>query len=273
VQLDGRFNAGFGRVGLGRRRVLQLGLPMWDVLAPQPKVALIAHELSHEVNGDPGHGIVVGSAMRTLDAWQDMLRPAATRSRGIVALAEWMVEIVGWPVRRAIGALKNLAHRLHLRDRQRAELRADELAATVSSTRAMIDVLDTMIVGVGCVRAVQLARQHGSTEDDRAIERAYLSALPAHERERLRRRDRLRGQRVDSTHPPTTSRIDVLATRPPHPASVVLDPGRDERITAEMRAFVRAAGDEARRTATARAGVALPGLGHPSDDRSRPRPS
>src|SRR5262249_49481019 len=60
------FNAGLGRVGMRQRRLLALGKPLWDVLQGQERVALLAHELAHEVNGDFSRTMVVASACDSL---------------------------------------------------------------------------------------------------------------------------------------------------------------------------------------------------------------
>jgi hypothetical protein len=66
VVASGAFNASYGTVGLRRRRVLELGLPLWDALTPQQRVALIGHEFAHGVNGDSRHGLIVGTSLSTL---------------------------------------------------------------------------------------------------------------------------------------------------------------------------------------------------------------
>jgi hypothetical protein len=66
------FNASASRVGLRRRPVLVLGLPLWNVLSAQQRVALLGHELGHFVNGDPRRGLLVQPAvggLQRLDAW------------------------------------------------------------------------------------------------------------------------------------------------------------------------------------------------------------
>ena len=64
--IDHDFNATWSIVGVRRRRVLTLGLPLMEALEPQSKVALLGHELGHGRNGDVRRGFFVGSAVNAL---------------------------------------------------------------------------------------------------------------------------------------------------------------------------------------------------------------
>ncbi|MBA3331233.1 MAG: M48 family metalloprotease, partial [Actinobacteria bacterium] len=75
VQIDEEYNASWAVVGLRRRRVLRLGLPLLAVLDPQERVAVIAHELAHGRNGDARRGFFVGSAVRGLGELYGVVRP------------------------------------------------------------------------------------------------------------------------------------------------------------------------------------------------------
>jgi Zn-dependent protease with chaperone function len=58
IVVDKDFNAAFGQVGWQQKQVMYLGLPFFSILDGQEKVALIAHELAHGVNGDPVRSLV-----------------------------------------------------------------------------------------------------------------------------------------------------------------------------------------------------------------------
>jgi Zn-dependent protease with chaperone function len=53
IAVDGEFNASYARYGWRARRVMTIGLPMFTVLDGQERVALVAHEIAHDVNRDP----------------------------------------------------------------------------------------------------------------------------------------------------------------------------------------------------------------------------
>lgn len=71
LKLEWYFGAYFARLGLRRRAILGLGWPLLAVSTPQEKIALIAHELAHDVNNDISRGLFVGGAIATLLKWYE----------------------------------------------------------------------------------------------------------------------------------------------------------------------------------------------------------
>ena len=45
ILANGQFNASYARIGLRRRSVLTLGLPLWEILTPQERIALLGSEI------------------------------------------------------------------------------------------------------------------------------------------------------------------------------------------------------------------------------------
>lgn len=268
VQLDGRFNASFSWVGLRRERVVTLGVPVWAAATGQERVALLGHELAHDANKDVTHHVFVRTALWSLSEWHDILRPVPQRSsRGIVALAEWFLLLVFWPLRMAIRGLFHLQKRLMYRDSQRAEYLADQLAAGAGSTEATISLLDKFVFAPGCARAVDSARRANDRVNTAEIVTQYLASVPERERERLRRQDRARGQRVDVTHPPTYARIDVLRARARVEAAVFLDREIERRITHELNDAIARYRDRVRPVRDRK--VVLPGVDAADDSSPR----
>ncbi len=54
---------------------MRLGLPLLAILDNQEKIALIAHELAHDVNGDPARTFFIGAAVGALIEWHQLLLP------------------------------------------------------------------------------------------------------------------------------------------------------------------------------------------------------
>ena len=75
IVIDGHFNAAFGQVGWKGKKILYIGLPLWKILSEREKIALIAHELSHGINGDPLRGIFIRTAVDSLIVWHGLLKP------------------------------------------------------------------------------------------------------------------------------------------------------------------------------------------------------
>ena len=237
VLIDDDYNASWAVVGLRRRRVLRLGLPLLTVLDPQERVAVIAHELAHGRNGDARRGLVVGSAVRGLGELYGVVRPeswiAGDSQFGIFErVVNWIFYIVSRP------ALWLLLLELHLllRDSQRAEYLADALAAEVAGTEAVVGLGEKTLLEPSFRAAVQHAAQgrNGMGADLLTDLSAAVAAMPKRERERIRRVAALEGARLSDTHPPTAMRIELLESRPRRKPRVVLEDEGSKAIDDEL---------------------------------------
>ena len=228
----GDFNAAAGKVGVRRRRVVWIGVPLWFALDPQPRVAVLSHEVAHFVNGDLRRALLVGSSIATLTQCAEAceLDHSPDRYGGIVTQ---FVELVLALVALALRGVLRLQLRLTLRSHRVAEHAADELGAQIASTSASVEALDTGSLAQSYMRAVARMSdlRNNSLRDAVATWRAEL---PPREHERLRRLGRLRLARADESHPPTAYRIDALLAHPTEVPRVTLDADRAGRIDAEI---------------------------------------
>jgi Zn-dependent protease with chaperone function len=100
VLADGNWNASYLAIGWRGRRVVTLGLPLWDALPADQKVALLGHEFAHGVNGDARHGGIVGTSVATLARLYAMFQPGRKfhrTSRGSVGLHRvWQSPARSW---------------------------------------------------------------------------------------------------------------------------------------------------------------------------------
>jgi Zn-dependent protease with chaperone function len=242
VVLTSQVNASVREYGLRRHRLLSLGLPLWKVLTPQQRVAVLGHEFGHYANGDTRQTLVVGTALHTLDSWCHFLRPTSGRGRGPVASFANLAIRVPWL---AVRGLLWVLGRCTLRASQRAEYRADALAARVGSSQAAAGIFDALLLGSSMRqqlrRQVILARTKNHGADPDAIAAGLWDGVAAHalgvpesERERLRRVGALRGHSTDDTHPPTHLRRALIAQRPQLPAAVVLTDAGAAAVSAEL---------------------------------------
>ena len=226
------FNAAAGTVGLRRRRVVWIGLPLWFALDPQPRVAVLGHEVAHFVNGDIRRGVLVGSSIATLSQCADAceLGPSPDRYGGIVTqFVDFVLALVALVLR---GVLR-VQLRLTLRSHRVAEHAADELGATIASTAAAVEALDTSSLAESWTRARSRSNEvaHHSIRDRVT---SWRAELPPRERERLRRLGRQRLACADESHPPTAYRIDALLAHPIDVPNVTLDADRAGLIDAEL---------------------------------------
>lgn len=226
-------------------RLLTIGVPLWEILTPQERIALLGHELGHYSNGDTRHGLIIGNALRSLTTWRYYVDPTPNPT-----LVEAFVNLVFLLPRALLQGLLMLLDRLTLRATQRAEYLADSMAARAGSTDAAAAVMNRFLVLDSAetmlrreANAQQVSRR-GTADREPWLglwERlsAHMASVPESEYERQRRAAALRGHSVDTTHPPTHLRRQCLLTVPPLPATVTTDDGTESRIAAELAAPAR----------------------------------
>ena len=242
VIADGQWNASYSSVGWRRRRVVTLGLPLWEVLSADQKVAVLGHEFAHGVNGDARHGVIVGTSLATLARLYSLLLPdRLTRMRrgGLTELAAQVVQSLLCGVIRAVFTTQQF---ISLRAGQRAEYLADAIGARVGSPGSMADALDVMMTGRDTYQWAVERRAHrklhavnrDSGPDFWDELRSDLEAVPQTELERRRRVSEHALLKVTDTHPPARLRISMLRGLPPSTPSVTLSAGQEDKIRAEL---------------------------------------
>ncbi|MEU0833683.1 M48 family metalloprotease [Streptomyces sp. NPDC005969] len=234
-------NAAVTTYGVRQRRLLLLGLGLWEITTPQQRIALLGHELAHYANGDTRHGLIIKNALRSLTTWWYFLARIPHPTLGEAALNALYL-LPRWAVQ---GVLMLLDHQT-LRATQRGEYLADSLAARAGSTEAAVGLMDRLLVGDSARSA--LLREANSTQVGRPGDparkdawrglwerlTAHMDSIPESEYERQRRLGAQRGHSVDSTHPPTHLRRARLLAAAPAAAAVVADAGRQSGLDAEL---------------------------------------
>ncbi|MCZ4119182.1 M48 family metallopeptidase [Streptomyces sp. H39-S7] len=266
VIVDVRFNASVQAYGWRRRRRVDIGLPLWETLTAQQRVALLGHEFGHYANGDTRHGLVVHTALRSLVTWYEVFTPARRNSRmvradglgelaqraarppaeaGLVRLAEALADaLMVIPRYAVLGVLRLLDH-LTVRSAQRAEYLADRMAAGTGSSEAAVGLFDRLLTGESVSNDLRTQAVRARTRlpgvDPKAVEAGLwthlatrITSIPAREYDRLRRVSVLRGHAVDATHPPTHLRRSLIADGAQLPGTVVLDAAAVAAIDAEL---------------------------------------
>jgi Zn-dependent protease with chaperone function len=249
IRIDARFQAGVLSVGWRRRRFLLLGLPLLIVLESQERVAVVAHELAHEVNGDPLRGVFIGSAAGTLVEWYRLLRPtrvARQRAGGVsraggpagFAMAGEMVAhaLMGAFAALVLGLYRGLLH-LIWRDSQRAEYLADELSARVAGSAAAVSALEKTPLSLTYRELVQSTGHAESSERSIFARFRDLCMDPASQSVSNARVMSSEGTfRLDRTHPPISYRIEFVRGRSPD-AALTLNHGESAAIDRELEVF------------------------------------
>ncbi|MFE4258630.1 M48 family metallopeptidase [Streptomyces sp. NPDC056883] len=244
VVVDASVNAGVRTYGYRGRRVMFLGLGLWEILAPQERVALLGHELGHFANGDVRSSFLMHGALRSLAEWHAVLRTVNHDS-----IVDWFLNALTFLPRWTVYGLLHLLDGLTMRASQRAEYLADTGSARAGSSGAAVALLDRglLVDGVEAhlrresMAAARAGGGAGGREEREAAERelwerlaARIGSVPESEYERLRRVSARRGHSVDDTHPPTHLRRRCLASGDPQPALVVCDGPRAQVVAAEL---------------------------------------
>ncbi|MGW1591529.1 M48 family metallopeptidase [Streptomyces sp. NPDC002386] len=244
IVVDGSINAAVTTYGVRGRRLLVLGMPLWEILTPEERIALLGHELAHYANGDTRNGFVVGTAVRTLALWHHTLQPLPDPS-GI----ELAVNALYVLPRLLVRGLLVLLVRLTSRAGTRAEYLADRLAARTASTQAAVNLMDRLLItnslavllrseaNRAALGGSRSAREAKARADELwCLLTAFAASVPEHEYERQRRAGARRGHQVDATHPPTHLRRACLLAGESLPAVVPPQDHRNERIATELAA-------------------------------------
>ncbi|WBB67121.1 M48 family metallopeptidase [Micromonospora sp. WMMD812] len=236
IGVDGDLNAYAGTVGLRRRRVLCLGLPWWGALDARERVALLGHELGHFGNGDPRRMLLTQPAFTMLSSAADLVRPVDTVAGG------GLVEMVGaaiakafqWTLSRLLFGVHLVLLAVALRDAQRAEYRADEMAARAAGTDAATGLLDTALRHESVALAVRRETRagHGPQRWRTAVAEARDAA--AEQLPLLRQLSVRDESSLFASHPPAGLRRRMLTDGPRHDPAVVLTEERMSRIDAEL---------------------------------------
>lgn len=245
IGFDDQLNATYAVVGWHRERLLVVGLPLWEALPSQQRVALLGHELGHAAAKDSRHRLLVSTALEALEEWMLLCHydvpggvashrgTTATAGSALVQLGEvmarWLLAVVGLVPAAAYGVLLTVTQR----ESQRAEYGADVAGARIAGRPAMAAALSTLME----CDALQLSMRRTAMGAGRGD---VLAAVRA-EGENLaatgwpNRRNRHRHGPFDS-HPPDDLRRALVQTLPELPPVVVLDPARAQRVDDELEA-------------------------------------
>jgi len=214
--------------------LLTIGLPLFKVLEPDQRVAIIGHELAHMANRDPARTMLLAIAIDALDEWISVLVQDARDFAG--GLAAIFANMIMWLASHSLLMVRYLILNLLYVTSQKAEYFADYLAARVSGTKAM--ALSLTITGYAEHLPFFVLRSFGPVDaSGRTILeqfRQFLITLPELEVERSKRCQLAENARMDATHPPTAFRMTFLAAHPVETPLVSLTSDESAQIDAEL---------------------------------------
>jgi Zn-dependent protease with chaperone function len=239
IAINETFNAMYCRVGFRRRQYVTIGLPLFAILDERERVALLAHEVAHGVNGDSTRGLVVGSAVSSLATWHHLWAPQsiASSESGLPGILMIPFNAVLFLFAGAAYGAAYLLELLMYRDSQRAEYLADTLESAVAGSAAAMSMLRKVHHGETFKFAVQRVALNRDLPTLVVELRHQVARVPDGELERIERVLRINGRSLDATHPPTAFRIEMQRKHYVPEPKVTITPEENLAIEKELAAW------------------------------------
>ena len=237
------YNAGTGRAGLLQRRFLTLGIPMWLVLEPEQKVALLGHEIGHFVNVGSRRSLMVQPALRTFAVLTDYTQfresMAQAGSRRPMNAAERAARAVVRFVSMAFLLVHLGLAGLGRRDARRAEYLADGTAADVAGTDALIGLHERTLL------LPRIANTVGNNAETKRSLQWLGLASTIHTAKRgdvpMLAQGTQRATSLWDSHPPLGLRMRMAKAWPPQKPKVELTAAESAAIDRELNDWYAAA--------------------------------
>jgi heat shock protein HtpX len=210
IVINQDFNAAYSEVGIRRRKIVYIGLPLFYVLNNKERVAVLSHEIAHGINGDTTRKLVARTALITLVTWYEVLLPGHSVNKSIINI---IVNLTMSVLTKIVLLFIEILVHLVYSDSQRAEYWADLIGASISGTDAMKSLLDKLHLDSTYMTALQRAVLSSGKISlfDELLTRVNL--VPEKELKRISIVERMEGSSLDATHPPTANRIILINNR------------------------------------------------------------
>ncbi|WP_157631507.1 M48 family metalloprotease [Catelliglobosispora koreensis] len=247
VFLSDEWNASASVVGLRRRRVLVIGVPLWICLQPQERVALLGHELGHFVNRDVRRGLLTQPACTIFAQLADLVRPerivhADGEGEGFgggsffAMLGMAIMKPFLWTAFYLFVLLHIAITAVAARATQRAEYFADAIALRLAGSRAMMFVdLLTNVEQLTTVVGARSRNGEGFAGWRKGIEETRIRRSET--RIRLFQLSMRDDASLFSTHPPAGYRYRMATTLPYAEPVIVLTESEAATIDMELSKF------------------------------------
>lgn len=250
IYLSEAYNASVQEMGWRRTPVLEIGLPLWEMLEEHEKIDLLAHELGHLANADPLCTRWIHPALLLLFNAGDLICPEDIfpdllsgqwffRSEADLFHAAQLVEI---PVKMLLVCVAKmfwgLGHLLLLlvwQESQRAEYRADLFGLKLAGLSKALQGMEKMELATFFYHHAQDSLLKKKPPQDLLIAaHQKWKQLPAKEKQRYRVLMQQEHHRIDATHPPTLFRMQMLEAQKAHFAYDPIPTPHWERLEAEL---------------------------------------
>jgi Zn-dependent protease with chaperone function len=215
IHVDSRYNAYATEFSDGQR-VLGIGVLLWKALEPSERLAMLAHETAHFTNNDPARGRLESAALTTLSNWVEIFDPPhvfdhETGTTIVIDDRDIIGQVIGNSIGSIFKGLTYIYERFIFADSQRSEYLADIYGASVSGAYAQQAVLKKTILAPLAYQEVSKIFYDGSQQIPifEIMAKAIHNPDPILEK-KLYKEAANTLHTVDSTHPPTRFRMEVV---------------------------------------------------------------
>lgn len=235
VALSDDWNAFTAVVGLRRKRLLVIGIPLWAALTPQERVALLAHELAHLANEDSARHLLIQPAVTQFGRLARFLQGISAFSRGSIYLLTW--QITAGLLGRALWMIHLGLNTLGQAESRRIEVRADLVAARLAGTKATSSMLDVLACAPELLPQISVFATEGNVLKTWHEGVQWARGELASRITRLRQLSNRTGADLFASHPSAGRRHEFLSRVPYQDAAIVLTETEAERIDRELNPY------------------------------------
>lgn len=221
----------------GKVRVLGIGIPLWEYLDEEERIAVLSHEIAHLTNRDPARRLMLGYAKETLSRWafwfQPNLRMNPYRD---LSLAEQILEFFQYVFGAVLRLIWNVLNWTMMYHSQVAEYVADARSAEVAGRAAMLSALQKLLLGDNWYRSAMSVRMSGKPRNGWIFDHISkaLRATPPERLEQKLQQAVNEKSALDQSHPPTVYRMAFLDHLAERPALVRFTEGEADKIAQEL---------------------------------------
>lgn len=226
------FNASFKKVGIKGKRVLTIGTPLFSILSEEERIALLAHEIGHNVNNDVGRSFLIESALVTLARIYFFMNP--TKSENIWLIILLPITLIRWLISKVVFRIWYSFGRLVWSDRQYSEYLADYLASKISGSGAELSLLQKLYYYPTFYLALERVIRYKYNNDVLDEFKKCIKNVPEREIKRISLLEKSELSRVDASHPPTSYRVDFIKQNYISQRKIKLSQSELERLNYEL---------------------------------------
>ena len=215
IHLNSRYNAYAVEFPTGQR-VLGIGAILWGALDTNERLAVLAHETAHFTNNDPARGRLESAALMTLSNWVEIFDPPEvfdheTGATIVIDDRDFFGQILGNSIGSLFKGLTYMFERFIFADSQRSEYLADIYGASASGASAQQSALKKTIIAPLAYEELSKVYYDGSRPISifEIMSKAIREPDPQVE-QNLYKEAAKTLHTVDSTHPPTRFRMEVV---------------------------------------------------------------